>query len=448
MREAPLEVQFDGLVGPTHNYAGLSPGNLASTRNKGLVARPRAAARQGLAKMRAVMSLGVAQAVLPPHLRPNVRALRAWGFSGSDEQCIASAWAHDGGHLLRLASSASAMWSANAATVAPSCDTRDGRVHMVVANLASMPHRSLEPETTERVLRRIFSDPAHFEVHTPLPAPSLMSDEGAANHTRLFTSHGAMHLFAWGRSAASPDPAVAAGSLAAVARQTHEASVSLARLLQLSPAHTLLPKQAPAGIDAGGFHTDVLAVGSGRLLLLHELAFEQPKALIDALHGALGPELNVVLATEDELPVKAAIEAYPFNSQLLMIPDGSMVVVAPSESASEPRCRAFFDRLVDGGSPVREVLYLDVRESMQNGGGPACLRLRMPLTVAERAALGAKVLLDEARLTALEAWVDAHYRETLAPEDLADPALHRESMAALDALTQLLALGSIYDFQR
>ncbi len=52
------EINFDGIVGPSHNYAGLSLGNLASARNAGAVSRPRDAALQGLAK-----DLGVSQQV-------------------------------------------------------------------------------------------------------------------------------------------------------------------------------------------------------------------------------------------------------------------------------------------------------------------------------------------------------------------------------------------------
>src|SRR4051812_47984080 len=128
------EYNFDGLIGPTHNYAGLSPGNLASQHHGGQPSQPREAALQGLEKMRFVSELGVGQAVLPPQPRPSLRTLRSLGFTGSDEEVITRA-ARDAEHLLRLTSSASAMWTANAATVAPSADTADGRVHLTPANL-------------------------------------------------------------------------------------------------------------------------------------------------------------------------------------------------------------------------------------------------------------------------------------------------------------------------
>jgi succinylarginine dihydrolase len=436
------ELQLDGLVGPTHNYGGLSLGNVASATHAGEESNPRAAAHQGLAKMRFVRDLGLPQGVLPPHDRPSLAALRRLGFRGRDEEVLASAAADDG-LALRLCSSASAMWTANAATVAPSADAADRRVHFVPANLQQMFHRAIEAATTTRVLQAIFADPARFVVHDPLPGGGQLADEGAANHLRLETSRGAAHVFAWGRRAwgAFDGPATHP------ARQTQEASSALARLHQLDPGRCFFPQQHPEGIDAGAFHTDVLAVGNERFLLLHELAFAQGAALVDELRQLLGDELFVVQASKGELPLERAVAAYPFNSQVLTLPDGSMAIVAPADSREDDRARALLERCAEGASPVRAVHYLDVRQSMHNGGGPACLRLRVPLTGDEVGALGANVLLTDGLLEALGAWVDRHYRDRLVAADLADPALARESMRALDELTQLLELGSIYDYQ-
>ena len=137
------EVNFDGLVGLTHHYAGLSFGNVASTRNQQAVANPKLAARQGLLKMKQLADLGFVQAVLPPHERPQVDLLRQLGFSGTDAQVLARA-AQQAPRLLCAVSSASAMWTANAATVSPSSDTADGRVHFTVANLNNKFHRASE----------------------------------------------------------------------------------------------------------------------------------------------------------------------------------------------------------------------------------------------------------------------------------------------------------------
>lgn len=443
---AAREVNFDGLVGPTHNYAGLSLGNVASTTHSGEPSNPRSAALQGLAKMRAVRDLGVLQAVLPPQPRPSLHTLRRLGFRGSDEEVITRA-AKENEHLLRLCSSASSMWTANAATVAPACDAADGKTHLTPANLQQMFHRAIEADTTYAVLRAIFVDPEAFVVHRPLPGGGQLADEGAANHTRLVTpDHRAAHLFAWGRRA------FAEGAVAEPrrfpARQTLEASQAVARLHALADDQVVFAQQHPQGIDAGAFHTDVLAVGNAGFLMLHEYAFLEHEALIARLKSLLGPAFHVEVAREDELPAADAVAAYPFNSQVLTLPGGAMTIVAPVESRENPRARAFLERVAAGGGPVRDVRYLDLRQSMHNGGGPACLRQRVPLTGEELGKIRANVLFSEALDGALTAWVETHYRDRLLPSDLGDPTLARESMAALDELTRILRLGSVYDFQR
>jgi succinylarginine dihydrolase len=426
------EVNFDGLVGPTHSYAGLSYGNVASARNQGAVSSPRAAALQGLAKMEAVAALGLVQGVLPPHERPHVPTLRRLGFTGSDAEILARV-AREDPVLLARVSSASAMWTANAATVMPAADTRDGRTHFVAANLREMFHRAIEPAVTARALRAIFADRTRFEVHDALPPRTGedFGDEGAANHTRLTATD------ARRKPAKFP------------ARQTRSASSRVAMLGGLDPAHCVFAQQNADAIDAGVFHNDVIAVGNGNMLLCHELAFEDRAGTHAALHRAVGDTLAIVEIGADEVSLEDAVKSYLFNSQLLTLPDGSMALVSPSECAETPRVKAAIDRVIaDDANPLKRAIYMDVRESMRNGGGPACLRLRVPMTVGELGAINSASLVDAAKLTELRSWVVRHYRESLRAEDLADPALLRESRSALDELTRILALGSIYDFQR
>jgi len=437
------EYNFDGICGPTHNYGGLSPGNVASMAHGGAPSNPRAAALQGLAKMEFVHGLGVGQAVFPPQARPSLPTLRRLGFAGSDEDVIARA-GRDAEHLLRLCSSASAMWAANAATVAPSTDAADGRVHLTVANLSAMFHRSVEAETTLAVMRAIFADERHFAVHGPLPGPAHLADEGAANHLRVASGRGAVHVFAWGRRAWGAEE----GPKRFPARQTLEASQAVARMHLLAPERTLFVRQDPGGIDAGAFHTDVLAVGNGPFLMLHERAFVDGEALLGTLRSLLGDECRATVASEAELPLADAVSAYPFNSQLLRLPDETLAVLAPRESLENRRARAFLDRVVAEENPVARVHYLDVNQSMQNGGGPACLRLRMTLAEEEAHAVRANVFFSPELHARLVAWVTRHYRDRLLPRDLQDPSLAREVFAALDELTRILGLGSVYDFQR
>ncbi|MDR3507876.1 MAG: N-succinylarginine dihydrolase [Caulobacteraceae bacterium] len=435
-----MEINFDGLIGPTHNYAGLSLGNLASARNAGAPARPKAAALQGLRKMRLLLSLGVPQGIFLPHERPHLATLHAWGFRGSPEAMIAEAYAADPA-LLTNVSAASSMWAANAATVSPSADTADGRVHFTAANLASNLHRSLEGDFTARQLATIFSDPAHFAVHEPLPGGVHMGDEGAANHGRLGAQHGApgIELFVYGENPSGSFPA----------RQRRRASEAVARLHRLSPERTVFLQQSNAAIEAGAFHNDVVSVTNEHVLFAHEQAFEDRDGAYAALRAAF-PGLMVVEAPASEVSLADAVGSYLFNSQLVSLPGraGEMALILPAETQETASTRAYLDRLLASGGPIAETHVVEVRESMRNGGGPACLRLRVAVTQDEAAAIDPRFLMDEARLTALEAWVEAYYPETLALEGLADPILHRTALEALDTLTTLLDVGPIYDFQR
>ncbi len=442
---AAVEVNFDGLPGPTHNYSGLATGNLASERNRRAVANPRLAALQGLAKMKALADRGHAQAVLPPHERPDVYALRALGYSGDDTEVIARA-ARDDAPLLAACSSAAAMWAANAATVSPSADTADRRVHFTPANLVSHFHRALEAPTTTRVLRAIFADERRFAVHEPLPAAAQFGDEGAANHTRFVPAPAApgIELFVYGRVAYDT---AATSPLRFPARQTREASEAIARRHGLDPARTLFAQQTPAAIDAGVFHNDVIAVGNDAVLFCHEGAFLEQDALLAKVAAAVGAAFTPIVVRAADLSVERAVASYLFNSQLLTRADGGMLLVAPAECAEDPAVAAYLARLVASGGPIRELLTFDLRQSMRNGGGPACLRLRVALTGVERQAIRANVWLDDALYAALVAWVEKNYRDRLSPEDLADPALLFEGRRALDELSALLRLGSVYPFQ-
>jgi len=443
-----LEANFDGLVGPTHNYAGLSFGNVASQNNEKSVANPKAAARQGLRKMKRLADLGFALGVLPPQERPSIRLLRELGFGGKDAEAIAKA-AKEAPELLAAASSASAMWTANAATVSPSADTPDRRVHFTPANLCSKLHRAIEHEATRRTLGAIFADPGHFMVHEALPGTPALGDEGAANHTRFCAQYGerGVEFFVYGRSEyrRGPEPK------RYPARQTFEASRAVAQRHGLQEDATVFAQQNPDVIDAGVFHNDVIAVGNRSTLFCHELAFVEPKAVYDELRRKLAVHdapFHVIEVPDAQVGVADAVSSYLFNSQLLSRADGSQILVVPQECRENPRVANYLDELVAKRGPIDEVLVFDLRESMKNGGGPACLRLRVALSEAERAAVAPGVWINDTLFARLDAWIEKHYRDRLAPQDLTDPMLLVESRTALDELTQILGLGSLYDFQR
>ncbi|SFH28506.1 N-succinylarginine dihydrolase [Modicisalibacter xianhensis] len=441
------EVNFDGLVGPTHNYAGLAHGNVASMRHGGLASNPREAALQGLAKMKALKDAGYPQGVLPPQQRPDLGALRDLGFTGSNAEVLERA-SREAPQLLRAVCSASSMWTANAATVTPSIDAPDARVHFTPANLQSSFHRFLEPQTTARVLAAIFRDEAHFAHHPVLPATPAFSDEGAANHTRLAATHGdpGVHLYVYGRQAFG-------GQVEPTrfpARQTLEASQAVARQHGVSEAQTVFAQQHPEAIDAGVFHNDVIAVGNGPVLLYHEMAFLDEQRTLDELRRKMTTPLIPVRVPSEAVSLDDAVSSYLFNSQLLTQPDGSgaMTLVVPGEcEENEAVWRTIQDHLLAGNNPITEVVVKDVKQSMRNGGGPACLRLRIVLSERERQGLTGRVLLDDTLYGELTDWVNRHYRDRLTPDDLADPQLAEETLTALDELTRLLNLGNVYPFQ-
>lgn len=407
------EINFDGIIGPSHNYSGLSLGNIASATNKGLVSHPKAAALQGLDKMRHNIGLGLAQGVLLPHRRPDTDWLAELGTSLDDVPPS----------LRPAAFSASAMWAANAATVSPAADTGDGKCHLTAANLRTMAHRSHEWPQTLRQLRVAFANEAHFAVHAPVPA--TFGDEGAANHMRLCASHGepGVEVFVYGRR----------GGLYPV-RQHEEASRAVARYHRLDPERTLFVCQSEEAIAAGAFHNDVVAVANENVLFAHEQAFHDRPSFYAELKR-LVPEVEIVEVPAAAVSLEDAIASYLFNAQLVTLPDGGMALILPEEARETPNVWAWLEEMAAGNGPIRRLCVVDVRQSMANGGGPACLRLRV---VADPETVDPRFLVDADKLDRLSAVIDGHWPETIAPDDLLKPELwaqmERGRLALLDAL--------------
>lgn len=440
------EVNFDGLVGPTHNYAGLSVGNVASLKNADQASSPKQGALQGLAKMKALSDMGLKQAVLPPLERPDVYVLRQVGFTGSDEDVIRKA-SQEAPAVYAATCSASSMWTANACTVSPSGDTADNKVHFTAANLSNKFHRSIESPTTSRVLKAIFSNESFFAHHQPLPLGDHFGDEGAANHTRFCNAYNdaGVEFFVYGKYAfdnSKPAPTKFP------ARQTIEASQAIARLHQLNPAKTVFAQQHPDVIDAGVFHNDVISVGNQDCLFYHENAFLNTEQVLNDLQTAFGDQkLHFVKVPVDAVSVSDAVNSYLFNSQLVTLSPGHMAIIAPSECHENENVRRYLEQVIELDNPIKEVKIYDVKQSMRNGGGPACLRQRVVLNDDEIKAANQSVFITDELFATLNAWVEKHYRDELDEKELADPQLLVESRTALDELTKILNLGSVYPFQ-
>jgi succinylarginine dihydrolase len=396
------EINFDGIIGPSHNYAGLSFGNLASTKNAGQISQPRAAALQGLDKMRANLALGLAQGIFVPLSRPNRDWLSALGTTIEECEPV----------LAAAAMSASAMWAANAATVSPAPDTNDGKTHLTVANLRTMPHRSHEWPGTLAQLRIAFGD------------------EGAANHMRLTSKHGeqGLELFVYG---------VTGGAFPA--RQHLQASKAIAQLHGLDPDRTLFVEQSEEAIAAGAFHNDVVAVANENVLFAHELAFADRNAVLAFCEKRL-PGFELVEVPSADVPIGDAITSYLFNAQLVSPPDGEMTLVVPTEARETPTVWAWLEKHVAGNGPIRRVEVVDVRQSMANGGGPACLRLRV---VADPETVDPRFMVDDGKLDRLSEVVRRNWPVEIDTADLQKPALIKDVEAARKALLEELDLTQL-----
>ncbi|MEO5598600.1 MAG: N-succinylarginine dihydrolase [Novosphingobium sp.] len=413
------EINFDGIVGPSHNFAGLSLGNFAAMRNAGAVSSPREAALEGIAKMRANLDLGLVQGVFLPHARPNSDWLARLGTTAERAEPA----------ILANAMSASPMWAANAATVSPGPDCADGRCHLTVANLLTMPHRSHEWPGTLAQLQIAFADNAHFAIHGPVLPP--FGDEGAANHLRLCAAHGerGIEVFVYGTSG-GPFPA----------RQHREASAAVARLHGLDADRVVFAQQSPAAIAAGAFHADVVAVANERVLFVHEHAFADPAGLYETLRRKL-PEIELIEVPASAVSLADAVATYLFNAQLVTLAEGGMALILPSEARNHAGVWSWLEDLVARNGPIRQLLPVEVRQSMANGGGPACLRLRVvtdPVTVDPR------FLVDDARLDLIEAVVRHTWPRNIDPDSLNDPSLWSAIQGARFALLDALDLGELY----
>ena len=415
---AATEINFDGIIGPSHNYSGLSLGNIASSTHKGLVSHPRAAALQGVAKMRHNLRLGLAQGLLLPHPRPDRTWLAELGTRV--EQVPAS--------LRPAAFSASAMWAANAATVSPAADCADGRCHLTVANLRTMAHRSHEWPATLAQLRLAFADSRHFAVHAPVPP--TFGDEGAANHMRIAPAHGApgVEIFVYGqRGGAFP------------VRQHEEAGRAVARIHGLDPERAMFVCQSEEAIAAGAFHNDVVAVANENLLFAHEQAFADRAGFYAELKRRV-PEVEIFEVPAAAVSLEDAIRSYLFNAQLVTLPQGGMALILPEEACETPSVWRWLEEMVAGNGPIRRLFVVDVRQSMANGGGPACLRLRV---VADPATVDPRFLADEAKLDRVAAVIEAEWPDEIAPDDLLQPGLWSRMERARAALLDDLDLAEL-----
>jgi succinylarginine dihydrolase len=448
-------MNIDAVVGPTHHFGGLGVGNLASQQHRSQASNPRWAALAGLEKAELVAQLGVPQFFWLPPVRPRWDLLAQVGFDGPPQDSIVQAL-EEAPEILSAAFSSSFMWAANAATVTPKIDAADNRDHITPANLISSWHRSSEAQERSDDLGRMATDLVDCKVHPPLPAVFPLRDEGAANHMRLCDQrfeHG-VNIFVYGSegtSRRSSDPHIATmdaeragGSVTSsrfLPRHTRAASRAIARMHRLNPDATFFLQQHPKAIDAGAFHNDVIATSHQSLLIHHQWAFQDAGdellRIEDVFLRRTGVPLKRIEVMENELSLNEAVESYFFNSQLLSVADGSasadgcMVLICPRQCQQIVRARKLIERLIaEPAIPIDAVHYVDVGESMANGGGPACLRLRWCLETGAAERLDRRFRVNSQNLDRLRSVIETEYPERCELTDFANPAFLEQAQLA------------------
>lgn len=437
------EVQVDRLVGPTHHFGGLGVGNVASRQHAGHVSNPAAAALQGLDKMRLVAGLGVPQVILPPQLRPDFQFLRALGFGGSDSDVLRRA-GDEAPQLLSAATSSSAMWTANAATVTAAVDSGvnrdDSGTTLTVANLVASVHRAIEPPTTVFDLRSAL--PADCRLFEPLTGGAAMRDEGAANHMRLGRGDASMgiNVFVYGDG----DPAPKSNW----PRQTRISFEAIARRHGLPGENTFFLKQHPMAIDAGAFHNDVVAISHHDLLIHHEFAFLEDTAMLGRLDHRFreltGTPLTRIEIPERSLSINDAVKTYLFNSQVVSpgaVDVAKPVIICTSQVERHAAACSLVKKWCKDGL-FGEVHFVDLDQSMSGGGGPACLRLRVPMPAADASSIPANVRWSEALDAKLREDIQQHYVSRLTMDDLSRVDFHAHAKQATQRVVATLTASA------
>lgn len=430
------ETNWDGIVGPTHHYGGLGVGNVASQAHKHAVSHPKAGALQGLAKMAKVANLGVPQFFLPPIHRPNRELLTQAGFSGTMADQIKRAF-DEAPEILSATFSSAFMWTANAATVCPVMDSTDGNLHVTPANLCSNLHRQMEAHQRYQQFEHIFREVPNTQLHRPLPCSLPFRDEGAANHMRLGKGDAKpwLHVYVDGEAALESYDSTQ-NLLVLGGRHGRKASLAIARQHQLPPDHVFFLHQSPDAIQAGVFHNDVIATSHENLLVYHERAFQDAepefKCLRARFQKQFGEPLFEILVQESQLSLEQAVKSYLFNSQIVSAEQG-MVLICPEQCRDLKAARELIAGWVrDPQNPIVDVCYLPLDQSMANGGGPACLRLRIQMTKAQIAAVPAAYRFSDQTQEKLIAWIEHWYPESLTLGDLARVEFAEHAQAAAD----------------
>ncbi len=441
-----VEANVDTLVGPTYSFGGLGQGNLASAISRGARSSPRRAALQGIDKMRRLVMHGVPQFVFPPHERPALSVLRGLGFEGDDQRVLETAF-REAPALLTSALSSAFTWTANWGTVTGSAECGDGLVHCTVANLSASFHRSIEAETSKRLMTQLLNQKWAIH-HDALPA--VFSDEGAANQMVLgVAGQPNLNIFVYGRTLDE------GGRMTRrfFPRQVREAWEVIARRHSLNQEAVFYVPQSARAIDAGVFHNDVIATAHRDLLIYHEWAFDTDVDFdknVRKKAKTIGFGVRLVAISNDMLSIEESVRTYFFNSQLVDIHRDSKrwLWVLPGECADSEGALRAIDWVRERCPEIEALEFAPVTESMANGGGPACQRLRLPLNEVELASVNPVFRATPALLDQLSLIVGHLYPDSFAVGDILDRVFRGHVQAALAGIAATMSLEGFYSFQK
>ena len=320
-------------------------------------------------------------------------------------------------------------------------DNIDNAIHITVANLNSMMHRSIEPKFTYKMLKRILNKKVNIN-KSLLNLPNI-GDEGAANHIRIAERHNVpgYQIFVYSSENIS--------HAKTIERQSLIGSKLIARKNCVEDQRVFYLQQSNRAIRYGSFHNDIVSTANENIFIYHEEAFESTQELkvILAKLKKLVPNFKPIKILNSEIDLQTIVSSYLLNSQLISLPSGGMMFLLPSEVKQYPNCMQWLEK-ISAEEEIKKIKFIDVKQSMRNGGGPACLRLRMIFNENEISSVNKNFLLDDNKIDLLTNLIENKYRDRLQPDDLLDPNLADESLEILDALTKIFKTGSIYNFQK
>ena len=368
------QVFIDTIPGPTNHFGGHAVGNIASMNSKNNILNPQKAALEWLEKVKKVAMIGGNQFVLPPQRRPLTHKKKT---------------------LTQSDISSSFIWMANAGLFIPRIDTQLENNQFIPANMKQSEHRNIEHPFHQYWLKKILKY-SKCNFHKILD----INDEGSANSIRLWHKKNqcGVNIFVYGKPNAR--------------YPIRQSKSSCEKIINITkPRHYILLEQTKEAIDAGVFHNDVIAFGFKNTIICHEKAFSNQKQELKKLKkiftNSLNAPLNIVEIANNSLSLNAAVKTYLFNSQVIEI-NNKFELICPIEVKENPNSYKITEKWVTNGL-FNKVHFVNIKSSLKNGGGPACLRLCLYLNDNEVKKIPTKFKLDKTKYKKISKIILEHY---------------------------------------